>query len=984
MQASELRRAVELPASRVGLRVEPELIDALVDDVEGEPGALPLLSTALLELWQKRQGNTLTAAVYRESGGVHGAVARLAEGTYARISDEQKPLVRGIMLRLVGDGEGDAAVRRRAPLAELDLERNQDIERVLGTLADSRLVTVSEGTVEVAHEALLREWPRLAEWIEEDGQGRRLRRHITQAATEWDAAGRDRGELYRGARLAAALDWTADHALELNELERQFMADSREASEKETKRVRKTNRRLRGLLIGVALLLAAALAGGIFAVVQRGEARDAAGQARDAETAQLAQRLGAQALVDEDLDLSLLLARQAVRIHDTAQTRGYLLAALLRAPAALGIMHGSDEARFNGIALHPDGTTLAVTDFYGKLHFFDARTYEQIGEPLETRWVDSLAYSPDGETLALGGGDSPYVRLIDAQTRESGAQAAVGRAVRLAFTKDGSELVVLTVGRGDPSISILDASTLESVGPSIVPEGFKASVLSWYDRPPHFALTPDDRSLVTASDSGELVWWDLQSGRKTRTVEIRTGYHAVALSEDGLTAAVGIDEGIQLVDVRTGDVVTAFAGFAGSPNSLLFSRDGKTVVSANLDGTVTLWDVGSVWDLGSAAPRETLRGHSNAVVQSVFSSNGETLYTVSGDGTVIAWDFTDKRGFKRPFTFTHDRNFDESYDAHPGELSPDGRLIAVGLKEQGIALLDATDLTPEGAPLLATGGEVKALAFSPDGRTLAAVTGLGALTVWDVRSRSLRHEPMSASSGFPLVGVAFSPDGTTLATNGIAGMELWDAATGVDLGGFSDVGYGGSDVAFSADGARVAFAVGYGASVWDVATGSPVADTTVESGGGRPADVFSVALSPDGRMVAVGGYGSFVRVWDIRTGKLLHQLDQGGAGAVTLEFTPDSRILVVSGLYEPVASLWDVATGTQIGPSLTAGKRTAMMDLSSDGRQLLMTSANGEGAVWNIDPEYWKQHACELANRTLTEEEWQEFLPGRPYEPACT
>ena len=255
MQASELRRAVELPAGRVGLRVEPELADALVDDVEGEPGALPLLSTALLELWQKRQDNALTLAAYRESGGVHGAVARLAEGTYARVPDERRQLVRAVMLRLVGEGEGDAPVRRRAPLAELDLERNEDVADVLATLADSRLVTVSEGNVEVAHEALLREWPRLREWIEEDTEGRRLRRHITQAATEWDAAGRDQGELYRGARLAAALDWTADHALDVNELEREFVTESREASEKETKRVRRTNRRLRGLLVGVAVLL---------------------------------------------------------------------------------------------------------------------------------------------------------------------------------------------------------------------------------------------------------------------------------------------------------------------------------------------------------------------------------------------------------------------------------------------------------------------------------------------------------------------------------------------------------------------------------------------------------------------------------------------------------------------------------------------------------------------------------------------------------
>jgi hypothetical protein len=121
-------------------------------------------------------------------------------------------------------------VRRRAPLAELDLERNDDVAVVLETLADSRLVTVSEGTVEVAHEALLREWPRLREWIGEDADGRRLRRQITQAAAEWDADQRDEGELYRGARLAAALDWSTDHALDLNELEREFVSESRDAS----------------------------------------------------------------------------------------------------------------------------------------------------------------------------------------------------------------------------------------------------------------------------------------------------------------------------------------------------------------------------------------------------------------------------------------------------------------------------------------------------------------------------------------------------------------------------------------------------------------------------------------------------------------------------------------------------------------------------------------------------------------------------------
>ena len=448
---------------------------------------------------------------------MHGAVARLAEGTYARIPDERKPLVRALMLRLVGEGEGEAPVRRRAPLAELDLERNEDVADVLATLADSRLVTVSEGSVEVAHEALLREWPRLREWIEEDAEGRRLRRHITQAATEWDAAGRDRGELYRGARLAAALDWTADHALDVNELEREFVTESREASEQETKRARRTNRRLRVLLAGVAVLLAAAVAGGIFAVIQRGEARDA-------ETAQLAQRLGAQALVEDDLDRSLLLARQAVAIDDSPQTRSYLLEALLRSPKA-----DRDHARPNASssARSPSAATAgrsrsaaSATDFSSST---PGRTRGSADRSPVTGYVESLAYSPDGDTLAVGGDGS--IRLLDARTYEQLAETLVdGPVTRLIFTPRRIE--TRCRDRRDRSATrsaSATPATLAPIGAPIEPEGYAGAYRAQLWGAPGLALTPDGRSVVTASNEDELVWWDLRSRSATRRVRIGTG-----------------------------------------------------------------------------------------------------------------------------------------------------------------------------------------------------------------------------------------------------------------------------------------------------------------------------------------------------------------------------------------------------------------------------------------------------------------------------
>jgi WD40 repeat protein len=375
----------------------------------------------------------------------------------------------------------------------------------------------------------------------------------------------------------------------------------------------------------------------------------------------------------------------------------------------------------------------------------------------------------------------------------------------------------------------------------------------------------------------------------------------------------------------------------------------------------------------------------------VFSPDGDTLYTVSQDGTAIAWDLTGRRGLARQFAFTDDPKVSsEGIGGRPGVLSPDGRLIAVGLSGRGVALRDALELEPVGSPLLETGGEVNGLSFSPDGRMLAAVTELVApgrteggftLTLWDVRARSRIRRAFIWGNE-----IAFSPDGSTLAyLNYLRGLTLLDAATGATLGEIRAKKR--SDLAFSGDGKLIASARGDvgGADVWDVATRRRI--TSVDAVHQGYAADYAVALSSDGSMLALGGDGSprtILRIVDVRTGELLHEFDQTGAGVGGLQFSQDDRLLVVTGLSDNSTSLWDVASGTQISARLSVGSRGAGSDLSPDGRRLLMTADNGEGAVWDIDPASWARRACAIANRTLTREEWDEFLPGRPYEPACT
>jgi WD40 repeat protein/DNA-binding SARP family transcriptional activator len=965
MRRHELRRAIEQPALRAGLRVEPDLVDALIADVEGEPGGLPLLSTALLELWQQRDGRRLHLGAYDRTGGVRGAVARLAEASYERLALDQREQARRIMLRLAGEGD----VRERVPVAELDGARGAE---VLSVLASDRLITLGEGEAEVAHEALLREWPRLRGWLEEDAEGRRLHRHLTHAARDWDAAARDPSELYRGSRLASALEWVDAHEEELSELEREFIAAGRAAAEVEAERQRRANRRLRALLAGVATLLALAVVAGAVAVSQRGEAREAALVAD-------AQRLGAQALTNDRLDEALLLASAGVELDASAATLGSLNAVLLRDPSVLGELRG-DGWRLYSVALSPDGRLAAIGDERGGVTVYDTATRKRLSTPYRAPegLVQHLAFSPDGATLALTvHGEKTLVDLIDPRTGKRKLRFELPPfpgepfyvLAPVVFQPNGRDLVVqqTDVAFPDAPASVLwrlNAQTGAVERPSLrVGRHGAWNLVTTADRERLFVTSPgDDATYEIAPETLEL--------RRTYPV----GDHAGAVSADGRMFALGSQRGdVRLLDLQTGRVRRFEGRLDGSNMRMAFTPDGRTLVTSDDTGKV------SAWDVERGRIREQFAGHTGEPALAV-SGDGRTLYSAALDARMIIWDLAGDRRLDRRFPAGPAMTYE---DASPKglALSPDGRTLAITQLDGTVDLVDASAL--EGRRRLRVlRGAALAVDFSPDGRLLAVTGEGGRVTLWDARTLSPAGE-LRGLEGFTYSqAIAFSPDGRLVAAGGIGdgkrgGVRVWDVRTGEQAP--IEFGVPAPSLAFSPDGRLLAAAgIESPGEVRDVRSGRLV--TTLETGDFSR----SVAFSPDGSLLAVGHYGGTATLLSTRSWKPVGRRLEGHRARLTaLEFSLDGRLLA-TGSADGTVLLWDVRTQRPVGSSLTIEPdKYVAATFATDGSHLFAVPHEGRAVRWDIRAEAWQRHACLVAGRELTAREWRDALPDRPFRRVC-
>jgi DNA-binding SARP family transcriptional activator/WD40 repeat protein len=995
MTQAEVRRAVERPARAARLVLDDGLADTIVSDAGDEPGLLPLLSAAMTQLWERRTGSGLTYAAYVELGGLNGAIATLAEETYSGLSSAQRDTTRLLMLRLTGPGDGSGVTRRRVPLGEVESLPHPGIREVLEELAAGRLLTVSDGHVEVAHEALFREWPRLRAWLVEDAAGRAVQRRLAVAAAEWDADGREPSALWTGARLASGLEVVESRPDELTPVEHEFLDAGREAlqaqqraAEERALATTRQNRRLRRLVAGIGVVLVVAVVAGLLAWSAQQSAQAASVSAE-------AKGLAAAALNIEYPDVALLAAVESTKLEQSPETYGALLTLLTRQPTVAHRVR--TDNRFLRIAAAPDGSTVFVTENKPFIRAIDADTGETLWN-VETP-TGGQARQPtvtaDGRgVLVPETGPDPGLIRLDVETGEleweirnidqlvPGSSQYVGNG---ALRRDGAYLA-----SGETHVLTVDPETGEVTDAVPWPEDV---VLS----PEYFVVWPEGRVSAMVDETTTSIVFDLEAPELGAT-EL-PGITA-SISPDGRRVVLldSDDSGTTVRILPTADVgadspsVRVSSDVRGAP----WSPDG-TQVALTVDRGIQLLDPET---LRLGRPSE---GHSGAIMDARFAGDdGDVVWTAGRDGTAVAFDLSGRRtpvAAERTELVPH-----LGGSSHAAQRGVYLHHVWTGTPHtvHVVDLARGTELGELVPVVDADGGEwppdtifePNSVAITPDGeRAVTGVDGFtwadgylpyrGLVAIFDADSH---NQEALVETPWQVHSVATSPDGRQAVVNGAGGFATIDLETAEFVHGPTRLDDswtidGTSATQVSPDGRLAALARSNEIVIVDLASGQVVRRGPVASADDQL--VQAIAWTSDSRTIAAGADDGRLHVVSADTLEPVAPARLITGGWVTdLEIAPDGRTMASIGSDGDV-TLWDTTTWRPYGQPVTDDRAWGWLTFAADGSDLRVFFEGGEVVQVSVEPAEWVAAACSAAGRNLTAEESAVILPERPLQPTC-
>lgn len=992
MSRAELRRAVEGPASRVGMQLEAGLVDTILDDAGASTGSLPLVAHALMETWLRRRGHVLTLEGYLGAGGVAGAIAQTAESTWSQLAEPDRELARQLVLQLTRPGDNGPDTRR--PVRWEALPDADGMYGVIETFAEARLLTVDQEQVDLAHETLLRTWPRAKDWIDDARDDLRTRQRITSAANEWRQAGHDADQLWRGARLETALQWAEGKAAALSPDAAAFLDAAQtardEAAEAEAAELGRRRRTRRNAVVALSVLTLAAVVASVLAFVGLRDAREkerVAVEAEDTATTQFTRALAASADAQAGNDpmLAIALAIESAARSDPSLPEAR--EALVEARVALALQPDVPRPLIDPlpvgdaqvIAMSADADTLYVGDRSGLITVWDLgrlevrRTLESHQRGIEALEVDrtgqylasgdisgrlvlwdfdnsepnvvdeideiiwDVEFSPDSTRLAAVAEDG-RLYLYDVASGMPLGDPIVSRpntdATAMAWTADGTQVLV---GNGAGQLIVVTPpATVDDLEPALVEGPFQPHISDIWE----ITASPDGSFLYTVSADGQVKQWNGDPSAWTAA--------AVVESRPGLFAGTP-DEGVSMEGLRV-------------------SPDGTELWVGGSDGRIRRWNIAEERIVGTS---ET--GHGNGVKAGALAGDGSVYASLGDDQMVQLWSAD---AAQLPVgTAT-------AVDGSPSAVAvtPDGSAVVIGTTSGLLHRLDRS-----GAIIWSTdaGVETTAVAIAGDRVVIGGRDGtLRSVALDDGRPLA---DAVAFDNAIPVLSMATVPGTMNVVVGGGAAepasdrdgrIVLYDAEALVEVQDISGPGRPQDEVA--------ALAVTPDGST--IVSGHLATDVGFWSlEGGRTSDriqpgedsVRSLAVSPDGEHLVVAG---------ARDAAVLLRVDDGSVVARLTPLSEDSRarsnvafstggetVIGLSGA-DATVLLWDTRTGARIGPALTVhGQEGAGTGLAVANERIWSTSI--DGSVFRLDVLDIDQ-ACEATDGVLDPVRADRYLGG--------